>query len=194
MRKVYLVPLLALLVPVTVVHGSNVTFPDDETAVPVLIGYANLASRSRLQERLQTAFFRESPALRLAQAVAVKLNHSQVQELEEKEMEGIRYIEEDSLVWPLGEIVPYGIPAIQADRTSPPADGSRPSACNNPNSFKIAIIDSGLQADHPDIPCSSLGDSSTNCIGASFGVGLSDVWHRPSNSHGKKAFNSAFIF
>ena len=57
--------------------------------------------------------------------------------------------------------------------------------CSDPDSFKVAIIDSGLEVNHPDVPCGIIDDvnKNTNCIGKLFfdeGTDLQDMtWHAP---------------
>lgn len=68
---------------------------------------------------------------------------------------------------------------------------STPGDCSDPNSFKLAIIDSGVRADHPDSPC--VPDSNggyVNCMGDSFGV--PDAWDTAYQGwHGTHVFGIA---
>jgi len=59
--------------------------------------------------------------------------------------------------------------------------------CSDPSSFKVAIIDSGLKVDHPDVPCQTTANGKTNCMGASFGT--TDPWDKPVQAwHGTHVF------
>jgi subtilisin family serine protease len=107
-----------------------------------------------------------------------------VQDLVENDPD-ILYVEADSLVRPLGEVVPYGIDIINARGLYPPAASSSTtgSPCSDPSSFKIGIVDSGLDVNHPDIPCFNTDDPSiASCIGTSFG--LASGWSSPTDNHG----------
>jgi serine protease len=109
------------------------------------------------------------------------------------------YVEMDGLIMPDAEGTPIGIGLSQGGNSdiipaTPPSSSSSSSssgACNDPNSFKVAIVDSGLQADHPDVPCRDVNDVDTNCMGASFGIG--DLpWYAPQNQawHGTHVFGT----
>jgi serine protease len=87
-------------------------------------------------------------------------------------------VEEDTIV-ASSDYVPYPL----APFTS--------GACNDPNSFKVAVIDSGLEVAHPDVPCRSINDSDTNCKGVSMGVN-GEPWYAPQNNgyHGTHVFGT----
>jgi hypothetical protein len=75
-----------------------------------------------------------------------------------------------------GEWISYGIPFTQSDSTVIPSS-TTVGDCNDPSSFKIAIIDTGYWVNHPDSPCGG-----ENCIGETF---VSDPWDAPSRQwHG----------
>jgi hypothetical protein len=86
-------------------------------------------------------------------------------------------VEEDGVV-ALSDFVPYGIPQARADSAGLPPAPSTSGACNDPNSFKVAVIDSGLEVAHPDVPCHSINDSDTNCKGISINVN-GEPWYAP---------------
>jgi serine protease len=100
-------------------------------------------------------------------------------------------VEEDGLVYPSAwvdgtqEWENYGVPLTQANSVDIPSSDTF-GDCSDPNSFKVAIIDSGLKIDHPDSPCRNVvtdGQTKTNCVGQSFGT--SDSWSNPFYSwHG----------
>jgi hypothetical protein len=60
------------------------------------------------------------------------------------------YVEEDGIMVPFYEVVPFGIPQAQGNSTRLPTALSTSGACNDPSSFKVAVIDSGLEVAHPD--------------------------------------------
>jgi serine protease len=89
------------------------------------------------------------------------------------------------------ETVPYGIPQAQGNSAGLPPAPSTSGACNDPNSFKVAIIDSGLEVAHPDVPCRSINDVDTNCKGISIGVN-GEPWYAPKDNgyHGTHVFGT----
>lgn len=108
----------------------------------------------------------------------------------------VSYIEEDALVFPasLRETVPWGVHATQGDATEISkqyATELNRNTCNDPSSIKVALIDSGVDWDHPDIPCTSLNETDTNCIGREFELDNStERWYDPSDSHGTHVFGT----
>lgn len=67
------------------------------------------------------------------------------------------------------EVIPYGITMVQGKSKSipPPENLVQAGNCSDPNSFRVALVDSGIDVLHPDGPC--FGDNGTRCIGATFG-------------------------
>jgi subtilisin family serine protease len=93
----------------------------------------------------------------------------------------IVFIEEDYTLYKNGESTPFGIELTQGLSTVIPRNFES-SACNDPNSFKIGIIDSGLSISHPDSPCGP-SDNPSNCQGKVFGLeGFN--WYDPIDEHG----------
>lgn len=82
----------------------------------------------------------------------------------------------------------YGMLVTQGLRADIPLT-DKFGACSDSTSFKVAIIDSGLRADHPDVPC-RIQESESNCIGKSFGMNETEnPWHSPWNTwHGTHVF------
>jgi serine protease len=99
-------------------------------------------------------------------------------------------VEEDGVV-AASDFVPYGIPQAQADSARLPLAPSTSGACNDPNSFKVAVIDSGLEVAHVDAPCRSIDDADTNCKGISMGVN-GEPWYAPKDNgyHGTHVFGT----
>jgi serine protease len=99
-------------------------------------------------------------------------------------------VEDDGVV-AASDFVPYGIPQAQANSAGLPPAPSTSGACNDPNSFKVAVIDSGLEVAHPDVPCRSINDSDTNCKGVSIGVN-GEPWYAPKDNayHGTHVFGT----
>lgn len=131
---------------------------------------------------------RSGPGLTKVRAVKAFISKEELQALQNDP--SVRYVEENAVVVPFGSTYddyPYGIRMSQADTPDspwPPRTFTNSAACSDESSFKVAIIDSGLEAAHPDIPCLPIDDDMTNCIGKEFGLGDEDKWYDPAVSHG----------
>jgi hypothetical protein len=107
-----------------------------------------------------------------------------------------RFVEEDIEIAAV-DYVPYGISSTQGTKSIPVAGLGSPADCGDPNVFKVAIINSGLDAAHPDCPCSNVGSTSANCVGKSFVNGSNNPdadypWYNPIgwNFHGTHVFGT----
>lgn len=160
---------------------------DDGTELKVLIGYKPQAdevegfSLRMAQQRRRRKRFR---GLARVHAVQASLNRTMIRELQKHDE--IIYIEEDPPVQMLREIQTVPLELINALSDSLPTPSSSDSgACSDPDSFKIGIVDSGLDVNHPDIPCFNMGTSRATCIGAEFGIAADEFWDQPETlSHG----------
>jgi hypothetical protein len=133
--------------------------------------------------------------LKRVNAASVKLTKQEIKTLLKRG--DIEYIEEDYPVYLdsssiiNNEIVPYGVTLSQSYDPGTLAyqsfSNSSTGACNDPSSIKIAIIDSGADVNHPDLPCRDIQANDTNCIGKEFGV-TGETWYSPLNPHGTHVF------
>ncbi|GKY98033.1 hypothetical protein MPSEU_000761400 [Mayamaea pseudoterrestris] len=133
--------------------------------------------------------------LKRVNAASATLTKRQIKKLLRRN--DIDYIEQDFDVFldssstVNSEIVPYGVSLSQGSDSGASnyqAYSSRTyGACNDPNSIKIAIIDSGADVNHPDLPCRDINADDTNCIGSEFGVD-GETWSTPRNPHGTHVF------
>jgi serine protease len=100
------------------------------------------------------------------------------------------YVEEDGVVF-MADFLPYGIAQAQGNSARLPSAPSTSGACSDPNSFKVAVIDSGLEVAHPEVPCRPIDESDTNCKGVSIGVN-GEPWYAPQNwgYHGTHVFGT----
>jgi Subtilase family len=102
----------------------------------------------------------------------------------------VEYVELDEILFRFGDVVPYGIRQTQGGGlNSIPNATSYSSSCSNPDSFKVAIIDDGLDVNHPDIGCGNItDDSTTRCMGKSFSSSTYSIegphWYAPIEAHG----------
>jgi subtilisin family serine protease len=75
------------------------------------------------------------------------------------------------------EVIPYGIPMVQGTTSSIPPPAYPSGNCDDPNSFKVCVIDSGLWVGHPDIPFNLTSDA---IVGEEFAI--DSPWYRPTAS------------
>jgi serine protease len=160
---------------------------DEKDMCRVLVGFKNDNGRS-VVKKTSSRWFKE---LKNIKASSMFMPCASVEEL--RSNPDIDYVEEDGLVASDAETVPFGISMVLGDSSIIPAPKTRASAssaCNDPNSFKVAIIDSGLEASHPDIPCGDINAVDTNCKGISIGVDV--PWYAPTNLawHGTHVFGT----
>ena len=159
---------------------ANSNEEGDEMEVHVIIRYNNDNGREHIKEMATSVH--QGPGLKTVHAVAATIVKANLTLLDEDP--GIESIEEDYIFKPWGEIEPYGLDMIQATSNVIPSPLSENSPCRDKASFKVGIIDSGLAAGHPDIPCLDLDNPDTNCLGQSFGLGNEEYWYAPSDAHG----------
>jgi serine protease len=112
--------------------------------------------------------------------LGARISRSQLQALADDSE--IDFVEEDFPLYKSGETVPYGIEQSQGLSDVIPRSFEN-TACDDPNSFKIGIIDSGLSIAHPDTPCGPSG-TPFNCKGVSFGLPFGVEWYNPIDFHG----------
>jgi hypothetical protein len=156
---------------------------NSDTFVQVLVGFKNNNGRSAAK-RLSPKWTKEMKNIRVASMLIPRASLNAL-----RNNPNIAYVEEDGLMEPDGESVPPAITKSLGDSSVIPAVSSTAtSACNDPNSFKVAIIDSGVEVGHPDIPCRAIDDADTNCKGISFVEG--QPWHSPKYkaNHGTHVF------
>lgn len=155
---------------------------DDEQKHKVIIGYLNNDGLAFVQSVITN--YKQGIGLLPLQAVSGTATLQQITALENHS--GIEYVERDPVVRPLGEVVPFGIDLIHArsDILPAPMPEGASSPCNDPNSFKVGIIDSGTDITNPDIPCLPINDPNTNCIGKSYTASNDEYWWNPSDGHG----------
>lgn len=149
----------------------------DDGFVRVFVGYNSSAGMARAQR---------SPTLRSAvefpgiNAIAVEISKKELLDLEQDF--DVVYVEKDELMYPMAQIVPYGIKLTKANNPNIPSPGFAGAGdCSNARSFKVAIVDTGIYAGHPDLFCSSQNDR--GCKGRSFGT--SSSWFRDAVGHGE---------
>jgi len=176
----------------------------EDEPIKALVGYRSESGRQHIHE-LASHGIKHAHSFDSVGAVAVTLTKSELLSLELNP--DIEYIEKDGLLYPMHsnvninngstrrnnerqlqddvdepEKVPYGIKMIQANRRYPISQ-SRSSAnlCASEDSFKIAMIDSGVYGDHPDLPCSPPNDP--QCVGREFGS--VPPWYQDLRGHGQ---------
>jgi serine protease len=147
-----------------------------DDSVNVLVGYKSGLARRNIQSRSNRIYSQFS---RL-NTLAARIPRSQLLALADDP--DVDFVEEDDPLYKHGETVPYGIEMSQGLSNVIPRSFNS-TACDDPNSFKIGIIDSGLSISHPDTPCGPSGNP-TNCKGISFGLATGLEWYNPIDVHG----------
>lgn len=118
---------------------------NEEKLFPVIIG-VNDGSDGVLENILSRLFTFARPKFKRINALSALVSQDELDEL--KRDPNIAYIEDDPMVYPdSGEAALYGLQMVQA--YAPFTGTSKQNltvtaACNNPSSFKIGVIDSGL--------------------------------------------------
>lgn len=150
------------------------------TTSPYLIAYKNdvVLPQSLLSRRRRVGKHLSNALVLQAELTEDELNQVQNDT-------NVLYVEEDALVYRFkgGEVIPYALPLIQPLQQTPTTSSSSSSSsfntCDNDSSFKVAIIDSGVDASHMDLACRF-----NNCQGVEYGISSSFSWDTPVDSHG----------
>jgi len=154
--------------------------------VRVIVGYKNNNGKASLEANLSQI----RTNFRSIRAEAGTLHLRRVRELLADP--NIDYVEPDDEVrGTAAEAVPYGIivtengpNSLQArSATSARSSSLSTGACSRSSSLKVAVLDSGVDSSHPDLPCSKY-----NCIGRDFTNGRGGGWNNPESSHGTHVF------
>lgn len=157
----------------------------EEELFSVILKYRNDLGRTSIE--LGSHSFRQGIGLSRQNSMAAEVTLAELQKLEQDE--NIERVEENFVMRPFttggGEIIPYGLNLIKATSPNTPIPPFQSVSCNDPNVFKVGIVDSGLDVTHPDIPCKPIEDEDTNCIGESFGLrNDDDAWYVDQGAHG----------
>ena len=108
--------------------------------VKVIVGVKNEAGMASVSKRAKEY---HTTKLKKIDAVSAKMKKSELNALIQDP--GIDFVEMDSMYYPDGEAVLYGMEMIQAFTPQiPKISDSVIASCSDPNSFKIGIVDSGL--------------------------------------------------
>jgi serine protease len=145
-------------------------------SVDVLVGYNSVLARQTVRARCD----RINSEFSKLNTLAARIPRSQLQSLADDP--NVDFVEEDFRLYRSGETVPYGIGQSQGLSDVIPRSFES-TACDDPNSFKIGIIDSGISISHPDTPCGPSGNP-TNCKGITFGLSNGIEWYNPTDPHG----------
>lgn len=162
---------------IRVVIGFNTSEQQEEYMTETMANDDVVARSS-----LSTPFKRRAYKYRRSNAMAMNIHPSQWDELANDPR--ISYIHRDSrfqLYQRNEEIIPYGIEMVQGTSTTIPLPAYASGDCEDPNSFKVCVVDSGLLVGHTDIPFNL---TANNIVGEEFGI--DSPWYRPSaaSSHG----------
>jgi serine protease len=199
-KQASILSLLLVLLSSTVLlscQAQTTIITDEESSTPeptirVLVGFESLedqqaywqstiSDRAYSEDRHKLYRYQRSPA------VAITIPETQLEALRQDPR--VSYVERDQTfvlyqTTSGSEVLPYGIQAVQGASDAVPPPLALESNCQNPDSFKVCVVDSGLLIDHNDIPYESF--SSSNVRGEIFGISNNLNWYQPSaaSSHG----------
>ncbi|GKZ00791.1 hypothetical protein MPSEU_001030800 [Mayamaea pseudoterrestris] len=154
----------------------------------VIIGFRNTAGRDSIlaKHQLRTSNFTYKEFASI-NAMATTISVAALNDLDLDE--NINYIEPDLIATCASQVVPFNVANIQG----PPGYAGRmestmektattSGSCSDPSSFKIGIVDSGVDISHYDLPCRSRPE---NCVGQDFASTYDgDSWSTPLYAHG----------
>jgi subtilisin family serine protease len=160
--------------------------------IHVIVGYKD--GRSPDPDWIQANSLKVENVLKNVNAAGAVISKDQMELLLSNP--NVSYIEEDAVVYPasIRETIPWGVRATQGNAIGISrryATELSRNTCSDPSSLKVALIDSGVDWNHPDIPCTSLNETNTNCIGREFGLDdTTERWYNPSDAHGTHVFGT----
>lgn len=160
-------------------HGGRDLNDDDE--VSVIVGYKNERGKASV-ERRRTRLVADNFGKTIG-AEAVEIKVSELRRLISDP--DVSYVDPDDHVKGSNEAVPYGIDEVQNGPDTEQARAASGSssgggACGRPSALRVAILDSGVDASHEDLPCSRYD----NCVGKDFTGGQGGSWNSPESDHG----------
>jgi subtilisin len=166
-----------------VAAGATVASVADTTAATendrTIVGLEASAKFDVARSRA-TSVHREMDFGRIGKAVAGQFSASALQALENSST--VRYVEEDGTAHALSQSVPWGVDRVDADVVH---DGGNTGA-----GADVAILDTGIDEDHPDLQDNlGAGKAYTNCDGSN-GSTCNNAWD-DDNGHGTHCAGTA---
>ena len=136
---------MIMVISVTVVLAGSAADNDTKTKEPVIIGFTGMPSQAdKAMVRGHGGDIKYSYTL--INAIAAKLPEPAIENIQKNPR--VEYVEEDGIVHAVGEVTPWGVDRIDADLVW---------SNNKGNGVKIAIIDTGIDKDHPDLQANIKG-------------------------------------
>jgi len=146
MKKIVAILMAMLMVmSVTVVLASGVTDKDTQPKVPVIIGFEDTPSQSD-KDMIRGCGGDITHSYTIINAIAAKLPEQAINKI--KKNPSVAYVEMDGEVHALEETLPWGVDRIDAEIVH---------AYNKGLGVKVAIIDTGIDKDHPDLQANIKG-------------------------------------
>ncbi|MGB2727362.1 MAG: S8 family serine peptidase [Halobacteriota archaeon] len=147
MKKIVAILMAMIMVmSVTVVLASGVTNKDTQPKVRVIIGFEDKPSQAD-KDMIRGCGGDIKHSYTIIDAIAAKLPEQAIDKIEKNPR--VAYVEMDAKVHALGETLPWGVDRIDAEIVH--ADN------NKGMGVKVAIIDSGIDKDHPDLQANIKG-------------------------------------
>ncbi len=147
-RTIGIIMVLLMLMSVTCAWAGNAKDAQTggENKVNVIIGYVDKPNQAD-EDMIRGHGGKTRHTYHIINAKAVEIPEQAIDRI--KNNPRVAYVEEDAKVYALGETLPWGVDRIDAEIVH--ADN------NKGTGVKVAIIDSGIDKDHPDIEANIKG-------------------------------------
>ena len=147
-RTIGIIMVLLMLMSVTCAWAGNAKDAQTggENKVKVIIGYVDKPNQAD-EDMIRGHGGKTRHTYHIINAKAVEIPEQAIDRI--KNNPRVAYVEEDAKVYALGETLPWGVDRIDAEIVH--ADN------NKGTGVKVAIIDSGIDKDHPDIEANIKG-------------------------------------
>ena len=171
MKKIVAILMAMLMVmSVTVVFASGAADKDTQPKVPVIIGFKDKPSQAD-KDMIRGHGGDIKYSYTIIDAIAAKLPDQVIDKI--KKNPRVKYVEKDTEVHTLGQTLPWGVDRIDADLAWATSKGT---------GIKVAIIDTGIDRDHPDLQANIAGGINY-VVGSPFDGKSDDNWD-DDNGHG----------
>ena len=160
---------------------SRILEENEGDTVDLIIKYKNEKGKHKIKEKAQVV----KRGLKHVKAIAASVKRTDIAAIENDV--NVEYVTLDDRVYQ-HDYTPPGIQAVQGDFRPRDAVASPvvvSGSCLDDASIKVAIIDSGIDASHPDL-CGDMKDKDAfRCAGESFVGDKKAKWFEPGDAHGK---------
>lgn len=141
MKKKIVAILMAMLmvISVTVVLAGGADKESQTNFKKVIVGFDDSPNKAD-EKMIRDSGGKTKYTYHIINAKAVEIPEQAIENI--KENPRVKYVEDDSIVHAVGEVTPWGVDRIDADLVW---------SDNKGTSVRVAIIDTGIDKDHPDL-------------------------------------------